>query len=167
MKREGRKPNTKCVICKEPFYAWRLKDDSVHTCSLECRGKLPRVDPEESKERAKTKAHIKKMTKAIALAKDTKLSPQQSAQLRGKIAKLVSDQVTHANEVVLGVRDWSPTQARVFSTLLNKIVPDLSASYVQHEHNTKDVIDMSREELERIAAGIDAIDAEEVTDENN
>ena len=48
----------------------------------------------------------------------------------------------------------------MFSTLLNKVVPDLSASYIQHEHSTKELVDMSRDELERIAAGLDAIDVE-------
>lgn len=107
------------------------------------------------------------MTKAVALAKEHTLSPTQTAHIRGQIAGLVREQVTHANEVVLGIREWNPTQARVFSTLLNKVVPDLSASHVQLEHSVKDVIDMSRDELERIAAGIDAIDAEVIEDENN
>lgn len=152
MKRQNRNPNATCPVCKTRFYAWRQKDDGTNVCSLECRKKLP---------------SLKKMTKAVALAKEHTLSPTQTAHIRGQIAGLVREQVTHANEVVLGIREWNPTQARVFSTLLNKVVPDLSASHVQLEHSVKDVIDMSRDELERIAAGIDAIDAEVIEDENN
>lgn len=68
---------------------------------------------------------------------------------------------------MVGAVDWSPTQARVFGMLLNKVVPDLNASYVQHEHSNKDIIDLSREELERIASGIDEIEAKEVSDESD
>jgi len=100
------------------------------------------------------------MTKAIALADTNRLTPGQSAQIRGEISRVVQKHIDLANQVVTGSVEWSPTQARVFSTLLNKVVPDLSASYVQHEHSTKSLVDMSRDELERIASGIDAIDVE-------
>lgn len=60
----------------------------------------------------------------------------------------------------MGGKEWNPTQARVFSALLNKVVPDLNASYVQHEHTTKEVTDLSREELEAIAQGVSTIEVE-------
>jgi len=76
--------------------------------------------------------------------------------------------ITLADEVVKGHREWTPTQARVFSNLLNKVIPDLSASYHQHEHNHKNITEMSREELELIASGVDGIiDAEVEEDETD
>ena len=96
------------------------------------------------------------------------LSPHQVANLRGQIARNMQNHITLADEVVKGHREWTPTQARVFSNLLNKVIPDLSASYHQHEHNHKNITEMSREELELIASGVDGIiDAEVEEDETD
>ena len=58
----------------------------------------------------------------------------------------------------MGKLEWSPTQARVFATMLNKVMPDLTAQFVQHEHNIQESPDkMSREQLEAIASGVNNI----------
>ena len=175
MKFQNRTPNAECYVCGVLFYAWRPKDDKTNCCSIECKSEYTRQSYNSPKtqrairRRARGSRRTKsaqKMSKTLALAKTHNLTPAQSAHIRGKIASLMNEHISHANEVVLGIRDWGPTQARVFSMLLNKVVPDLNASYHQHEHSVKDVIDMSRDELERIAAGIDAIDAEVIPDED-
>lgn len=158
MKRQKRNEKI-CVTCGKPFYVKPSKDDWVKNCSLECRRNAP-IKKQKEKE-------LEKMKKATELAARHELTPMQSSQIRGQIASFVRNQIEIANNVVIGAVDWNPTQARVFGMLLNKVVPDLSASYVQHEHNNKDVIDMSRDELERIAAGIDAIDVTEDTNEDS
>ena len=94
------------------------------------------------------------------LMEKVELTPAQSAKIRGQIANYVRDQITDAHMVVMGDKQWNPTQARVFSALLNKVVPDLNASYVQHEHTTKEITDLSREELEAIAQGVSTIEVE-------
>lgn len=81
------------------------------------------------------------------------MSPRMSGRLRAQVAAYVEAQLPMAKEVVEGKRVWSPTQARVFSLLLNKVMPDLNASYIQHEQIDRPVTDLSREELERIASG--------------
>lgn len=88
------------------------------------------------------------------------LTPQAASRLRGSIMARVPKYLDMADEVMSGERKWSATQARVFATLINKVVPDLSASFVQHEHSTRDLRELSREELERIARGDDAITVE-------
>ena len=95
-----------------------------------------------------------------ALIEKETLTPAQSAKIRAEIAGFMREQITDAHQVVMGIKSWNPTQARVFSTLLNKVVPDLNASYVQHEHTTKPLTDLSREELEAIAAGMSVIEVE-------
>ena len=157
MKRRGVLKN--CETCGREFYVKASKDDWVKNCSLECRRNAP---AKRKKER-----ELEEMKKASTLASRHELTPHQSSQIRGQIASFVKNQIDVANNVVMGGIDWSPTQARVFGILLNKVVPDLNASYVQHEHNNKDVIDMSREELERIASGIDAIDVKESPHESD
>lgn len=89
----------------------------------------------------------------VKMTKKNQLTPQESAQLRKSIHDYVATHLQEANDVVMGRIQWSPTQARVFSTLLNKVVPDLNASFVQHEHSTKPLRELSREELEAIAQG--------------
>ena len=100
------------------------------------------------------------MTKTIKAMEETQLTPAQSARIRAKIAENINEHLLEAHQVVMGAKNWNPTQARVFSTLLNKVVPDLNASFVQHEHVTKDITSLSREELEAIAQGISTIEAE-------
>lgn len=94
------------------------------------------------------------------LATTNKLTPAQSAQVRGQIANFVAEQINDAHQVVKGHKEWSPTQARVFGMLLNKVVPDLNAAFVQHEHTTKQLTELSRNELEAIAQGISTIEVE-------
>ncbi len=155
MKRRGVYKN--CETCGKEFYVKASKDDWVKNCSLECRRKAP--------EKKKKQKELEEMKKVTDLATKHELTPMQSSQIRGQIAGFVRNQIDIANNVVVGAVEWNPTQARVFGMLLNKVVPDLNASYVQHEHNNKNIIDLSREELERIASGIDAIEAKETTNE--
>lgn len=113
----------------------------------------------------KNAKEVKAMRTAVAEAGKTKLTPAQSAKIRGQIADYVKDQIAVANEVVMHGKEWSPTQARVFGMLLNKVVPDLNASFVQHEHQVKSLTEMSREELEAIASGVQTIEGE-IVDED-
>ncbi len=93
-----------------------------------------------------------------------KLTPLQVAQLRRRLYEHVDEQVHEAHGVVMGRKSWSPTQARVFSAMLNKVIPDLTASFTQHEHQITEVPEkMSRAQLEAIASTMgDIIDAEVV-----
>ena len=91
-----------------------------------------------------------------------RLTPLQVANMRSGLFRRVERQIGEAHAVVMGKQEWSPTQARVFATMLNKVVPDLTAAFVQHEHNIQDAPEkMTREQLETIAAGVSTIiDAE-------
>lgn len=95
-----------------------------------------------------------------ALAMKEKLTPAESGKIRAEIANYMRDQLTDAHLVVMGSKEWNPTQARVFGMLLNKVVPDLNANFHQHEHETKSLTDLSRDELEAIAQGVSEIEVE-------
>ena len=79
----------------------------------------------------------------------------------------VEKQIDEAHAVVMGKQDWNPTQARVFTAMLNKVMPDLTAQFVQHEHQIQEAPEkMSREQLEAIASGMNQIiDGEAVEEE--
>ena len=54
----------------------------------------------------------------------------------------------------MGEVDWSPTQARIFTKLLDKCVPDLSASFVGSESRNEDFECLTREELEALVVDL-------------
>lgn len=117
-----------------------------------------------------------RMAEALEATKKTQLTPRQVQRLRAKIARSIDEQLDLAHLVVTGLPDprtdkpvhWSATQARVFGMLLNKVVPDLHASYTQHEHRTKPLHEMSRDELEAIASGArDLADGKRKRDEHD
>ena len=89
----------------------------------------------------------------IDMAAVQPLTPAQSAKVRAYVFGLLRAQVPMAHRVVMGEAEWSPSQARVFSTLLDKCLPDLSASFVERERYDADLVVMSREDLEALAAG--------------
>lgn len=97
-----------------------------------------------------------------------RLSPLQVANMRAGLYRRVERQIDEAHKVVMGKQEWSPTQARVFSTMLNKVMPDLTAQFVQHEHNIQDAPEkLTREQLEAIAAGVNTIiDASPVSEDD-
>lgn len=142
--------SVKCKICGKIFETKKFHEGRRKYCSMSCR---------------KADKQVRNMTAITKKAEETKLTPQQSSQIRGEIANYVKDQLHLANAVVAGAVDWNPTQARVFGMLLNKVVPDLNASFHQHEHDVKQLTDLSRSELEAIAQGVATIDVESHEDE--
>ena len=86
--------------------------------------------------------------------------------MRSGLFRRVESQLDEAHKVVMGKQDWSPTQARVFATMLNKVMPDLTAAFVQHEHNIQDAPEkMTHDQLEAIASGVGSIIDAEVQEE--
>ena len=83
------------------------------------------------------------------------LTAAQSAKVRSYVFGLLRAQIPFAHRVVMGEVEWSPTQARVFATLLDKCLPDLSASFVDGERRDSELCVMSRRDLELLAAGAD------------
>jgi hypothetical protein len=95
----------------------------------------------------------------INMALTQPLTPGQAAKVRSYIFGLLRSQIPLAHLVVTGEVTWSPTQARVFGQLLDKCIPDLSASFISSDRSDGDLVLMSRRDLEALAAGTQA-DAE-------
>lgn len=147
-----------CPACKNSFWIVQSMADRHVFCSSDCR---------------KThEVHVKTLQKAAEieiLADEAKslgtlivhsqvpksnlsvLTPAYAAALRGKIANIISHQIDIAERVLTGEIKWSATQVQVFKALMNKVVPDISAKFHQHEVNNRDVTAMSRADLERMA----------------
>ena len=142
-----------CRHCNKTFWCTPEADPMPDFCCVRCARKWHAREKKEASERAKHAV-------MVATVQDNPLTPQETARIRNRVATHVKDQIDIAAKVVSGAPGpdgkpikWSSVQARVFSTLLNKVLPDLSASQVKHEHRNVDLTELSREELERLAAG--------------
>jgi len=93
-----------------------------------------------------------KLAKALKHAEKLDLTYGQVHRMRKTIIEAVEDQLADAHAVVLGEKEWSPTQARVFSTLLNKVVPDLQARHISKSEDNRPISELSQKELEAIIA---------------
>lgn len=116
--------------------------------------KGPQLTPEQQKER--------RMTRALkAASKGVTLGPQQIAKMRTEIMACVEEQLVEAHKAVMGNGKtfWTPTQARVFGMLLNKVLPDLHMTHLQSSKQD-DIKSLTRDELEQIVAEARAIEAE-------
>ena len=177
-----------CITCNKEYeeIASREARGSKY-CSKKCRKQsdLFKNMPDEAKKaRAKkisekvkagngwkTREHnkqVKLMTTALKVFNTHAprgLSPRETSEIRGMIAEFVTEQIVVANEVVMHDKEWTPTQARVFGMLLNKVIPDLNSNHTKLEVETKDITHLSRAELEEIAAGAKLIEHEPRTNE--
>lgn len=151
-----------CRECGKSFTVKAREKTQGIYCSHTCKVKGMSAKRQEQRELKKIESLDGVVTK---MAKgEITFSPAKAAALRNDVSRLVTKHIRMADEVVQGTRTWSPTQARVFATLLNKVLPDLTAGFVQHEHTVKSAIELTREELERIAAGADDLTDVEYTD---
>lgn len=92
----------------------------------------------------------KTLEKASKLAT---LSPKEIAGIRARIKQTVSLAQNDVDLVLTGDKKWTPVQLGLYKLLLNKIVPDISTTYVeQNDKQTRRISGLSREELEEMVA---------------
>lgn len=139
----------KCPSCGKLFTYAASREGKRKYCSPQCRSDDTKAGRERRRQAEAEAAAIAAITKVKT--KSTRLTPTESAEIRGKISSYMNEQIAQAALVVAGAVEWSPVQARVFSTLLNKVVPDLNASYIQQETTPTDLSQMTREQLEQLA----------------
>ena len=148
-----------CPYCKTEFWITRSCADHFVFCSKPCRTKAQKQ--KEAYAKAAEMVQLSDDAKSIAtLILDNRplsrpvnvLTPQYTSMLRGKIASIVHDHLLVAEKVLTGEIAWTNAQISLFKTLMAKVVPDVSATYHQHELNSRTTTEMSREELEALAA---------------
>lgn len=79
------------------------------------------------------------------------IDPKDIDLLRKGVFNLVKQNVPRVREVLQGTRQWNPQQVKLYLSLLNKVMPDLSQSHNEH-HVTKSIDDMSADELRSFIA---------------
>ncbi len=83
------------------------------------------------------------------------VTPVEIDRVRRSVLDVVRKNMPNVRDVLDGKRDWSNQQVRLFSVMLNKVMPDLHHSFNQHTIETKEVHELTLSELKEIAAQAD------------
>tara|TARA_B100000989_G_C19510408_1_gene458711 strand:+ start:806 stop:1189 length:384 start_codon:yes stop_codon:yes gene_type:complete len=83
------------------------------------------------------------------------VTPIEVDRVRRSVLDVVRNNIPKVREVLKGNKNWSNQQVRLFSVMLNKVMPDLHHSFNEHSVEHKNVDQLSIQELEEIARKAD------------
>jgi len=102
-----------------------------------------------SKKKKKPGAPVKTSNLA-GMKKLLAIAPEETDQLRRGVFNLVKKNLPKAKEVLEGKRTWSNQQVKLYLSLMDKVMPTLTAT--KHDHTVKTSIDdLSVDDLKRLA----------------
>lgn len=79
------------------------------------------------------------------------IPPEKIDELRRGVFNVVNANLPRVREVLAGTRKWDPQQVKLFTTLLNKVMPELSETYAE-THATLSLDEMTPDQLKAIIA---------------
>lgn len=88
------------------------------------------------------------------------VTPLEVDRVRRSVLDVVRKQMPDVREVLAGTKNWNNQQVRLFGMMLNKVMPDLHHSFNEHTVENKEAHELSIEELQRIAAQAEAVEAD-------
>lgn len=94
------------------------------------------------------------------------VSPLEIDRVRRSVLDVVRKNIPKVRSVLNGDSNWTNQQVRLFSTMLNKVMPDLHHSFNQHSHEHKKVTELSIDELQLIASKADELDKDVIEQDN-
>lgn len=71
--------------------------------------------------------------------------------LRRGVFNVVRSNIPRVRQVLEGTRKWDPQQTRLYLALMNKVLPELTASYSEN-HHTHSIEELGQQELLEIIA---------------
>ncbi len=84
------------------------------------------------------------------------IPPEDIEALRRGVFNVVRSNLPRVREVIAGSRKWDNNQVKLYLALMNKVMPELSASYSEN-HTNLSMDELSTEQLRAIvAAGVEA-----------
>lgn len=89
------------------------------------------------------------------------VTPVQVDRVRRSVLDVVRKNIPEVREVLAGNKKWDSQQTRLFSLMLNKVMPDLHHSFNEHTIETKNVDELTIDELHAIAAQAAQTDPQE------
>jgi hypothetical protein len=91
------------------------------------------------------------------------VTPVQVDRVRRSVLDVVRSNLPDVREVLAGSKKWDNQQVRLFTVMLNKVMPDLHHSFNEHSVENKQVHELTVDELMEIAKqGQEASEAEDV-----
>jgi hypothetical protein len=102
----------------------------------------------------------KKLPKSLKVHKPHKkysqktpaITAEEVDKVRGRVLETVKENLPNVRGVLLGNLRWTNQQVKLFQIMLNKVLPDLSASMNEHIHKNRTVDQLTRAELEAIVS---------------
>lgn len=88
------------------------------------------------------------------------VTPLEVDRVRRSVLDVVRKQMPEVREVLAGNKKWDAQQTRLFGMMLNKVMPDLHHSFNEHTVENKEAHELTIDELQRIAAQADAVEAD-------
>ena len=80
------------------------------------------------------------------------VTPMQVDRVRRSVLDVVRKNIPDVREVLAGTKKWDAQQTRLFTVLLNKVMPDLHHSFNEHTIENKPTHELTIQELEAIAS---------------
>jgi hypothetical protein len=93
-----------------------------------------------------------------------KVTHEEIDNVRRHVLDTVKNNIPNVRAVLGGRVKWTNQQVKLFQIMLNKVLPDLSASMNEHIHRPKELGQMSREEIERFVQESARREREDPTD---
>jgi hypothetical protein len=78
------------------------------------------------------------------------LAPEEVASVRRRAYNIINKQIPTVSKVLDGTTSWNNQQVRLFSIMLNKVMPDLHHSFNEVSIEEKSLTELSISELETI-----------------
>lgn len=88
------------------------------------------------------------------------VTPVEVDRVRRSVLDVVRKQMPEVREVLAGNKKWDAQQTRLFGMMLNKVMPDLHHSFNEHTVENKEAHELTIDELQRIAAQANAVEAD-------
>ncbi len=88
------------------------------------------------------------------------VTPVEIDRVRRSVLDVVRKNVPNIRAVLQGDKDWSNQQVRLFSVMLNKVMPDLHHSFNQHTVENKQLHELTEDELHQIVIEAERLEEE-------
>lgn len=113
---------------------------------------LARVNAEVKNDHADSMRYHQEVAQVASLFAKRAIQPDEIAALRRSMFDTVKKGLNEVDQVIMGLKTWTPTQTRLFAILTERVMPKLSNITVE-DNTAKKLEDLSLDELEAIALG--------------
>jgi hypothetical protein len=116
----------RCEYCERHFFAKPVHDSRGtrmprRFCSHRC---CAADRAAQARRRKQEPSGLEELERIVRRYNPPREPAWHSARVQAHLVGLLEEQLLAAHEAVMGEREWSATQAKAFSALLNRVLPD-------------------------------------------